>query len=352
MRSLLRVALRGLSLSQVRHVPPVGLRTAPPEVAAVYRGTEREFGVLAPPIALHAQHPVAHTAAWVLLREVMLAPGTVDRATKEAVAAAVSEANSCPYCTTVHTGTLRGLVGTGARDTSAAVDAVRAAATWPATPPAPAGHDAPPFAPSHMPEVIGAATALQYFNRVVDVFLTSKPMPPWAPPFMVGPVTRVLSYLIRAAARDAGEPGRSLDLLPDAALPADLSWAAGNPAVAGAFARVAAALDAVDVPAATRAATRAALSEWDGRPPGISRAWADDALSGVPEGERPVARLALLVALAPYQVDDTAVADAHRDLSDRELTGLVSWAAFAAARRTGALVREHSPVWSGVETRG
>src|SRR5690349_10555894 len=105
-RSLLRKALRGLSLAQVRHVAPVPFRRADPEVLEVYRAVEREFGVLAPPVVLHAAAPGVLRASWVMLREIVLAPGLLDRGTKEAVAAAVSEANECPYCTTVHTGTM------------------------------------------------------------------------------------------------------------------------------------------------------------------------------------------------------------------------------------------------------
>jgi len=41
-------------------------------------------------------------ASWLMLREALLVPGFVDRATKEAVAAAVSVGNTCPYCVAVH----------------------------------------------------------------------------------------------------------------------------------------------------------------------------------------------------------------------------------------------------------
>src|SRR5262249_9144287 len=76
----------------------------------VYVQVEQEFGVLAPPIALHSPSPETMAAAWLMLRESMLAPGLVGRAHKEAIAAAVSLGNTCPYCVTVHGAALDGLV--------------------------------------------------------------------------------------------------------------------------------------------------------------------------------------------------------------------------------------------------
>lgn len=51
---------------------------------------------------------------------------------------------------------------------------------------------------------------------------------------MLAPVLRVLGRKIQPAAARPHRPGASLDMLPAAALPGDLSWAAGNAAVADA----------------------------------------------------------------------------------------------------------------------
>ncbi|NML50996.1 hypothetical protein HHL19_21070 [Streptomyces sp. R302] len=96
-----------------------------------------------------------------------------------------------------------------------------------------------PFPPDQAPELVGVAVTLQYLNRMVNVFLEDVPLPPGAPAGALGPVLNVLSRLIRSAARTVGEPGVSPDLLPPAPLPKDLSWAAGAPVVADAFARAA-----------------------------------------------------------------------------------------------------------------
>src|SRR4051794_19327548 len=105
--SLIRTALRR-SLDQIRYVTPVRLTSSDDTVARVYRQVEHDFGMLAPPVALHAPAPGPLAACWMMLRESLLADGRVQRATLEAVAAAVSVGNSCPYCVTVHAATLHG----------------------------------------------------------------------------------------------------------------------------------------------------------------------------------------------------------------------------------------------------
>src|SRR3712207_2784190 len=59
-------------------------------VRAVERQVEGVLGVLAPPIALHSAAPEVLAAAWLVLRESLVADGTASRADKEVVAAAVS----------------------------------------------------------------------------------------------------------------------------------------------------------------------------------------------------------------------------------------------------------------------
>jgi hypothetical protein len=49
---------------------------------------------------------------------------------------------------------------------------------------------------------------------------------------------------------------------------------------------------------------------------GLSRSWVDDAVAELPAGKRAVAKLALLTALASYQVDADVVASARRECAD------------------------------------
>jgi hypothetical protein len=142
---------------------------------------------------------------------------------------------------------------------------------------------------------------------------------------------------MHAAYRKEAAPGASLGLLPAAPLPAAFSWAHGNPHIAQALARASGAVEAAgrrSVPPGVRELVLAELAAWDGRPKGPSRAWVEEAVHALPADQRPAGRLALLVALASYQVDDSVVeAFQAGQPDDATLVELVSWASLAAAAR-------------------
>lgn len=337
---LLRTALRR-SLRQIRYVTPVGPRHATGLVAQVYRQVERDFGMLAPPIALHAAAPLSLAGSWVMLRETLLAPGPVDRRTRERVATAVSLSNNCPYCVTVHGATVRGINGESSADLSAEPLTDPAIADIVGWAPLSGETGSRPFPAEHTAELVGVAVCFHYLNRMVNVFLDDSPLPGEIPAAARGAADAFFSRFLGAVAAKPAEPGTSLALLPPEPLPSDLRWSAGNTVIASAFARAAAAIDAGardSVPEGVAALVNSRLSTWDGQPTGPSRAWVEEAIIGLPESERAAGRLALLTAMASYQVDEAVVAEfqrVHRD--DKTLIEVASWASMAAARRVGVL---------------
>ncbi|MEU5726438.1 carboxymuconolactone decarboxylase family protein [Micromonospora sp. NPDC047738] len=345
---LLRTAVRR-SIVEIRYVTPVAPAAAPPPVAALYDQVERDFGVLAPPVVLHSPEPDALAACWAMLRETLVATGRVDRGVKEAVAAAVSVANRCPYCVEVHGTTLDALAG-GPDATAVARDRVdlvtdpemRRMATWARHSGARESSDrpAPPFGPAQAPEVIGVAVTFHYINRMVNIFLDDSPLPTAAPVAVRSALRRLLRTVMRHTGRTARAAGAARGQLPAAALPPDLGWARGSAPVADAFARAGAAIEAAGARALApqvRDRVVAEVSRWDGRPLGPSRSWTRAAVADLPAAQRPVARLALLAALASYQVDASVIDDARgAGLDDRGLIAATSWASLTAARRIGA----------------
>lgn len=333
---LVRVALRR-TLKDVKHVEAVRPRRARGLVRAVYRQVERDFGMLAPPMALHSPSPPVLAAAWLVLRESLVAAGVSSRADREVVAAAVSAANDCPYCVEVHAMALGSL---GDRAAAAALAAnepdgiadpgTRELAAW--------ARGAGPLPPgAAAAEFTAVATAFHYLNRVVAVFLGASPLPDQVPEPARGTAKAVLGHFLRP-----GPPppaGQALELLP-ATSAGGPAWAAPGSTLADAFARAGAAFEAAGdgvLPPRVRDLVRRELKDWDGRPPGLGRSWADGPLAELPGAERPAARLALLVAKAPYQADDLVVAAAREDRDDdRGLIELVSWAAHAAAEELGS----------------
>jgi hypothetical protein len=193
-----------------------------------------------------------------------------------------------------------------------------------------------PFPAEQRPELVGVMVATQYLTRMVKVFLPESPLPATGRDRTSALLGR---FLLTAAAR-VQPPGLALPLLPPAALPADLDWATGNPTIAGAFARAAAAIDAAgarSVPSSVRAVVLRELSEWDGLPPVPETTWVATAVAGLPVAERPVARFALLVAMASPEVDAQLIEDVRRmsAADDQALIEIAAWASMVAARLVG-----------------
>ena len=337
----MRTALRRLP-SHLRHITAVRSGAPRDLVAMVYAQSERDFGMVAPPVSLHAPSPRVLAACWLMLRESLLADGLVDRAVKEAVAASVSLGNACPYCVEVHSTTLHGLLKVPSGTEPIDDPAVRDIAAWAraaGTRDSAARHGVPfPF--EQAPELIGVAVVFQYLNRMVNVFLGESPIPTSVPAAARGGVQRILGRYLSSIAGHVRESAASLDLLPDAPLPDDLSWAAGNPSIAGAFARAVAVVDAAgvrSVPEPVRLLVLGQLATWDGEPLGIGSTTIDDAVSGLAVANRPAGRLALLTALASHQVTESVIERFRLTGGDDEsLVELTSWASLAAARQAGS----------------
>jgi len=206
-----------LFLGQVRHVNP---DPGDQRTAEARRQIVRDFGALVPPFALHLPAPEALCAYWAIFREPTCGQ-RVDRAQKEAVAAAVSATNACPYCVDVHTTVLHALgdrcsaakIAAGQTD-DIADPALRDVVDWARASRQPEASilRRRPFPDDHASELIGIAVAYHYINRMVNIFVDPSPFPL---PAMPKPIARRMAspFFRRLAARRV-EPGESLALLP------------------------------------------------------------------------------------------------------------------------------------------
>jgi hypothetical protein len=133
------------------------------------------------------------------------------------------------------------------------------------------------------------------------------------------------------------QQGDTLQFVPQATLPDDLSWATSNPAVAGAFAGFAQVVEEVGkavLPEGVRILVSERVQAWNGEALGLSRRWVEDAVVDIKEEHRAAARLTLLTALASYQVDSSVVEDFRSHYpEDAQLIAATAWASFTAARR-------------------
>jgi AhpD family alkylhydroperoxidase len=336
-----------LLVKTVHYVSVVPARAATGVVRAVYDQARAEMGILPDPVTMFSASPDLLTATWAPFREVLLSGGHAPRAVKEAVAVRVSMLNQCPYCVDAHTIML---YGTGMGDFAAGLHgdrheragdpALHAVSDWAtAMMTRPARPMPAPFRAEQTPELVGTLVEFHFLNRVIDVLLRGTFLPGGDRTKRIA--RRVAGSVLAGRIRAERAPGAAIGIAMDHPLPADLSWAAPNPSIAAAFAGLAATSDAAAgrvVSAAVRTVLEEAVDSWDGRFPGPSRAWLAEPLSGLSAAtEVPTARLALLTALAPFQVTETDVIAFRADHPhDGDLLAVLTWAAFTAARRIGA----------------
>jgi AhpD family alkylhydroperoxidase len=328
----------------IRHVAPVRPSAASGLVAEVYRQVKRDFGAVVEPFALHASAPELLAGVWGAWRETV-AVGIVRRDLKEAVASAVSAINECPYCVDAHTMMLHAGGSHGAavaiaqgRHMDVRGDQELAhAIEWAAATRSPGTRILayPPFEPDEAPELIGTALVFHYINRVVTILLGESPLPG------KGQVRRVSKrmaalWFARALRREKA-PGESLLFLPEAELPADLSWAASSPGVAGALSRWVAAVERASAEVVgedVRERVANHLATWNGEDPGPSSSWVEEYVNDLPTASRTTARLALFTALAPYHVDDDVIEGFRENYpEDDQLVAVLAWSSLNAARR-------------------
>jgi AhpD family alkylhydroperoxidase len=346
---------------QVRYVHPVPASAATGLVAAVYQQVAEEMRLVVPPAMLHSPVPDLLAAYWMLLRESLMPTVAVDRATKEAVAAAVSVATICPYCTEMHSVGLYDLSDeydaeaiAGDRAAQARDPRLREAAVWARAAhevdrpvPMPAGWSAAVRA-----ELGGVLVSMHYLTRMVNVFLSNFLLPPGLGPRARRRFKRAASRIMRPALRAPRQPGRSLSLLPEAPAPDGAEWAAGSPEVAQALARAHAVFQAAGARSlrpAVRELVLWRLAEWRGEETGLTTTWCDELVDGLPPADRAAGRLALLTALASHQVgaDDVAEFQRHHP-GDAPVLEATAWASFAAARLIGERAdAKMSPARSG-----
>jgi AhpD family alkylhydroperoxidase len=330
----------------IRYVTPTAYAAAQGLTATAYQQMQTDF-MPVPLLTVHSPVPEIMAGVWSILRESLLA-GQVKRNHKEAIAATVSKTNECPFCVDAHTLMLH------ANDDHGVADAIlrgdydsirdrqsRALVQW-ALDNRTANSTTPtPFSHEEAPEIVGTAVTFHYINRMVNVFLGDSLLP--IPSALKGVTGRLLGAVGKQFVRRV-EAGTSLALITSAPLPDDLAWAAANPIVAKAFAGMAAIIEqhgSDALPQSVRELVGEHVCAWSGEVMPMSRQWVEDAIAVLPADERAAGRLALLIALASYQVDANVItAFRAQQPSDAELIAATAWASFTAARRAG--------MWLGV----
>lgn len=314
-----------------RYITPVDPKDATGLAADVYRQQAADVGLRRMP-ALMTMSPAPEVlgATWAMLRESLIA-GPVSRTAREIVALGVSMANRCPFCVSAHTMFLHAtgdhrlaetLVSGGAPDDPH----FAALFAW-------SGSRA--VSPYEEPELVGTALTFHFINRMVSALHSEDMLPGGLQRSRI--VRGVGGRMVANKVRADLEPGASLPLLADLPSAPAPSWAGDSP-VGTAVATLLATAEAAGVGIDTRQAVTEAADRWAGKHPPMGTDWLTEAIWGVPQDERPQARLAVLAAVAAYRITDADVA-AWRSCpggSDTDLVRVLAFGAAAAVRRAEA----------------
>ena len=342
-----------LSVQPMRHVEAVPARQARGLTRDVYTMIREDFfknGSL----TSRSKVPELMAAIWVGGRESMLVADKVDRTTKDAISAVLSQVNDCPYCEDM----LISLVHAGG-DHEAASDilagngfdssdeTLRRRLTWVKA--TATGEETrisdTPFTPEQMPEIIGTLMGMSDINRFSHVVMEDSPV---AAPFGLQRIKawalRAFGAELRVTRRVPLVPGRSLDLLPPAALPADMGWAQPNPRIADAVSRWTAVVEREGARVVTprvREVVERSLRDWQGEQMPLTGEWVDRVAEGLSGQDAAIARLAIVLAKAPYRVTEKMAMDVLGDDRDEErFIRILAWCSFTGARRFAQLVAE------------
>src|SRR5262245_33927368 len=342
-----------LSLKTMRYVHAIPRRKATGLVAQVYNMIEEDFFINGS-LTSRSKVPALMAAMWTAGRESILVDDRLDRLTKEAMNAVLSQVNDCPYCgdmliSLVHAGGRHEAASSIFSESEAAIadNTLRARLAWVKSV-ARAGskkHPPTPFTAEELPEAIAALMAMSDINRFSHVVMDGSPVSaPFGLQGIKAAALRLFGDELRATHVERLTPGRALSLLPVAPLPTDMRWATPNSRIADALARWTGVVEreasSVISPAVEDFVVRN-LQDWKGELMPISRSWVDAEVSALTGQDRAIARLALVLAKAPYQVDGSLVETVRKeDPGEERFIRILAWASFSSARRFAQRIAE------------
>jgi hypothetical protein len=342
-----------LSIQTMRYVSAVPTRKSQGLTKLVYTMIQEDFfknGSL----TSRSKVPELMAAIWTVGRESMLVPDKVDRTTKDAISAVLSQINICPYCEDM----LISLVHAGGRpetandifiqnDFSASDKTLRRRLEWVKAIATPGNDQIPetPFSDEQLPEIIGTLMAMSDINRFSHVVMEDSPVPA---PFGMRSVKSLALKLFGSELKVTRQvplvQGRALDLLPPAELPSDMQWTKANPRVASAVSRYTQAVEHEGAKAISSTARKAiieSLNKWNGEEMPIDSSWIDHEIERLIGEDKAIARLAIVVGKAPYRVTGKMVYDVlGEDRNEERFIRILAWSSFASARRVAQIIAQ------------
>jgi len=340
-----------LSVQPMRYVSAVPTRDATGLTKQVYDMIQEDFfknGSL----TSRSKVPELMAAIWTGGRETMLVADKVDRTTKDAVSAVLSQFNECPYCedmliSLVHAGGEHGTANDifAKKRSDSSDETLRKRLDWVKSIASGRQEDLPetPFSSEQLPEIIGTLMGMSDINRFSHIVMEDSPVVvPFGLKSIKAWALRMFGSELKVTRSVPLVPGRALELLPSGELPIDMQWAKPNTRVADAVARWTQAVERESVKVISpqvRSTVTNSLRNWQGEQMPISGEWIDKEIVGLNGEDQIIARFAITVAKASYRVTDKMIADVMGEHKDEErFIRILAWSSFTAARRFAQIV--------------
>lgn len=334
-----------LSVKTMNYVSAVPANTATGLTRTVYDMIRRDFFVNGS-LTSRSKVPELMAAIWTIGRESMLVDDHIDRTTKEAVCAVTSNINDCPYCgdmlvSLVHAGDQRNAAEALLYDRVEEVEdpQLRAKLAWVEAGVKSGHHALPksPFTGAQIPELVATIMSMSDINRFSHVVMEGSPVNAGR---LQSLALRLFGNELRVTKRSPAQAGDALGLLPRAELPSDLQWARPNARIADALARYVDTVERITadvIPDDARGCVEASLSEWNNERMPLSAAWADDEVEHLIGDSRHIAKLAIMLAKAPYQVTKKTV-ELIAHFEEQKFIKVLAWCSYIGSRRLASII--------------
>lgn len=339
-----------MSPKQVRYLTPVAANQANGKLGDIYKQIRRDFQ-LVPPLTLFSPSTELLAGAWAITRETQIAIGTTPRSLLEAVASAVSTTNECHYCIDAHSGMLHASADHDVvkailkKDNALIIDEkTRKIVEWALATKKPNAEiiKNPPFSLKEAPKIMGTAVVFHFVNRMVGVFLEPSLLPvPTGSITFRKMATRIFgATFAKLMLRRKSIAGEGLQFTSPSELPHDMQWASEDKNISMAFASFSKLIDELgekSISEPVRKLIKNYIDNWNGEDAELGHAWLNELIAELNETDKPVAKLALLTAFAPYQVNDNIINNFRfRHPGDEALLYVTAWASFIISRRIGS----------------
>ena len=329
-----------MAISFIKSIKP---SQASGEVKEVYSQLKAEMGDVVEPISLHALIPNLLKGIWGILRETVIIEDATKRKTKEAVGAAVSSSNECPYCVDAHTIMIIGLQDKTVADAIVkrsiemiSDDYVRSVVNWSFNTRNFKSMTVtnPPFTMKEAPEIIGTAVFFHYLNRMVTIFLGPTILP-LNINFLKGMMKSMAAKMFAGVLNKEkeGHLGGQLEEVKE------LYWTKSNPRVQYVytyFYNTVQELGVKYIPEEVRRLISNEVNNWDGEDL-MSTKELDALIDKISTRNQPLARMLYLTAFSPHRIQSYHFNEFKMFYAgkDEQILASLAWASLTASVKIG-----------------